>query len=945
MDSVKGLKIIHLNIRSLLSKIDLLRIWVEQHQPSVITISETWLTNTISDNEIKLTNYILYRADRGTRGGGVATYVSSALASEVIVPTVEPSHFESIFIKVILHENKYITIGNIYRPPSAPAESFNSIVSTINSINDKNELILLGDFNKNWTDKSSNTAKNILGNLNLTQLITEPTRVTPTTQSLLDWILVSHPNRFIKSGILPDSFSDHCIIFCTWKIKLPKLPPKFINIRQYKKININQFINDLISVNWDRFQIIPNVHEAWNFFHSEFMKIVDRHAPFKTIKVKGSHLPWVSSELISIFRQRDMAWGTYRQTKNIADWERYRLLRNKSKTMCRNAKSNHFKESFSHDNINSKEFWKKIKTLTNESKTNNLNKLKVNNTVLHNPLSVAQAFNQHFSSVCAPTLSHPYVISNNTPPCHSTFSFKPITPVEVMNAINELKVSSGAGLDGVENKFLKIASHILMYPLCDLFNLSLSTCEIPTIWKCSRITPIHKAGSELDPNNYRPISIICSIAKVFEKLIHKQLSNYLSNHNILSPVQSGFRANHSTTTTLLKLTNDIFSSSSTGKLTGALFIDLSKAFDLVDHYLLLDKLYSIGLSRKSLLWFSSYLHNRKQCVVIQGNKSELAVQERGVPQGSTLGPLLFTIFINDLPSILSDCSVQLYADDTVIYTSQPTLPQIQSTIQSNFNYLETWLSANRLIINKTKTNTMLFGTNHNLKTIANNNQPFTISCIDGTQILKVDKIKYLGLWLDSELSYKCHIDNLVRKINYSTSVLYRNRNCFTFSARKKIVLQAVLPIMDYADIVYQTTNKTILHPLNTVYNRLCRFVLDCPFMTHHCILYENLNLTSPTVRRQQHWLQFIFKSIHFNYPQYLKQYLVPYSSQHQLRHTSQIYFKVPPRLTNLVGKKSFMYKAPTDWNNLPIHIRSITSFRMFKTALSSHLETTCTCIN
>ena len=138
MDSVKGLKIIHLNIRSLQSKIDVLRPWVEEHKPSVITISETWLNNNISNNEIKLTNYVLYRADRCTRGGGVATYVSSTLASELIVPTVEPSLFESIFVKVIFHENKYITIGNINRPPSSPVESFNCVVSTINSINDKN---------------------------------------------------------------------------------------------------------------------------------------------------------------------------------------------------------------------------------------------------------------------------------------------------------------------------------------------------------------------------------------------------------------------------------------------------------------------------------------------------------------------------------------------------------------------------------------------------------------------------------------------------------------------------------------------------------------------------------------------------------------------------------------------------------------------------------------
>ena len=151
--------------------------------------------------------------------------------------------------------------------------------------------------------------------------------------------------------------------------------------------------------------------------------------------------------------------------------------------------------------------------------------------------------------------------------------------------------------------------------------------------------------------------------------------------------------------------------------------------------------------------------------------------------------------------------------------------------------------------------------------------------------------------------------------------------------------------MDYADVVYQTAPKTNLQPLNTIFNHLCRFALGCPYLTHHCTMYENLNFLSPTARRQQHWLQFIFKCIHFNYPQYLKQYLDPFTSNHHLRHSAQIYFKVPTRVSTAVGKKSFRFKAPTDWNNLPVQIRSITSFHLFKTALSSYLEITCSCFH
>ena len=193
-----------------------------------------------------------------------------------------------------------------------------------------------------------------------------------------------------------------------------------------------------------------------------------------------------------------------------------------------------------------------------------------------------------------------------------------------------------------------------MYPLCDLFNLSLSTCELPQIWKCSRITPLQKSTDVLEPNKYRPISIICCITEVFENIIYNQLSSYLNSYNLLSPSQSGFCSNHSTITALLKLSNAIYSATNNSNLTGAVFIDVTKAFDLVDHYHLLDKLHSVGLSHNALLWFHTYLHNRKQCVVIQGTKSDTLVQQRGMPQGLTLGPLLFPFsWIKSLPSVLN----------------------------------------------------------------------------------------------------------------------------------------------------------------------------------------------------------------------------------------------------------------------------------------------------
>lgn len=212
------------------------------------------------------------------------------------------------------------------------------------------------------------------------------------------------------------------------------------------------FINDLISINWDRYRLIPNVQDAWDFLHSEFTEVVDRHTPWKILKVKGRHLHCISAELISLFRQRDKAWAKFRQTRENADWETYRQLRNMSKTLTCNAKCNYYKECLSNNFKNPKQFWNSIKAIINTSNKCHINQIRDGNIIIHDPLSIAQVFGQHFSSVCCDLIpDSSYTDSFNISSCHSTFSFTKITPTEVLNAIKQLHSSSGAGL-GLKNK-------------------------------------------------------------------------------------------------------------------------------------------------------------------------------------------------------------------------------------------------------------------------------------------------------------------------------------------------------------------------------------------------------------------------------------------------------------------------------------------------------------
>ncbi|XDV11150.1 hypothetical protein PO909_000166, partial [Leuciscus waleckii] len=654
------------------------------------------------------------------------------------------------------------------------------------SLDCASEKIILGDFNSNWLANSSHKDRNLFNSINLTQLITEPTRVGPSSSSLLDWILVSHPGRILKSGVLPDSLSDHSIVYCIWKIKLPHLPPKLIRVRKWNNVNTEHFTQDILDINWERFQLIPSVEDAWNYFYTEFVEIIDKHAPWRSIKVKGLHLPWIKGDLIHLFKQRDKAWKKYRISNDSADWDAYKELRNKCKTITRNAKANYYKDCLSTDFKNPKQFWKRINSITNKPIKNPISLIRVNNETISEPLLIAEAFSQHFSTVGSsfsfPSHSDVSLTQNRF---NRSFCFNIITPDDVQQVIDGINPGCSAGPDGLEIKFFKLASHVISFPLADIFNLSLATCETPRSWNCARVIPLHKGGDITDINNYRPISIINSVTKIFEKLIFNQLSKYLNDQNVLSPHQSGFRSNFSTTTALLKFTNDILSASDSNMLTGAIFIDLTKAFDMVDHYLLLDKLHAIGLSSDSLLFFNSFLHHRSQCVTFQGSQSGFKIIDKGVPQGSSLGPLLFSIFINDLPQICPDSLIHLYA-------------------------------------------------------------------------------------------------------------------------------------------------------VSVLYNSLCRFVLRCPYRTHHCRMYESLCWLAPKSRRQFHWLLLIFKSLNGLAPVYLTDLLSPYNPSRSLKSLNSRLLVIPRISRTTKGGRAFSHLAPKLWNSLPDTVRCSDSLSQFKTRLKSH---------
>ena len=337
-----------------------------------------------------------------------------------------------------------------------------------------------------------------------------------------------------------------------------------------------------------------------------------------------------------------------------------------------------------------------------------------------------------------------------------------------------------------------------------LLNLSIETGAVPSEWKQAKVVPLFKSGSKDDLDNYRPISILPILSKILEKAVFHQLHSYLSENSLLSPYQSGFRENHSTQMAVTFLTDKIRGNMDKGLLTGAAFIDLKKAFDTVPHDGLLNKLYRYGIQDQPLSWFESYLTNRTQRVSIENHLSSAANVSSGVPQGSVLGPLLFILYINDLPLAVGLSSVMLYADNTVIFTAASNIDQLQLTLSLDLNNVSNWLTANGLFLNLKKTEYVFFGTRQRLV----RSESHSPLCMEGKKVNQVKSFKYLGVLLDECLSFNDHISYLRSKVASRLGLLSRLRGCLTTEAANKIYLSPVLPILSYCDMCFCPLGST-----------------------------------------------------------------------------------------------------------------------------------------
>ena len=450
------------------------------------------------------------------------------------------------------------------------------------------------------------------------------------------------------------------------------------------------------------------------------MECIDRHAPLRHKRVGNKRSPWITSQLQREMRKRDYLKQKAIREDNYQIWEQFKQARNHTNNLIKTAKREYFVNNFEINKSNSKETWNLINQLSSRSskKSVNISEIKTGTNVINTPTELAETFNLHFSTV-GKKLAAEIPNENMEPEAYMQctqhrFSLKAPTVSTVYKLLENINVRKATGLDGVSNKLLKFAAHIVAPSLTEIFTTSINTGIFPTEWKTARVTPIFKKGKKKDLNNYRPISVIPTVAKILEKIVYEQLFSYFNDNNLLTSCQSGFRSFHSTLTALTEATNSWSVNIDNGLLNGVVFLDLKKAFDTIDHSIILRKLQFYGIEQESLRWFQSYLDDRKQVCCVNGHMSNSRSVSCGVPQGSNLGPLFFLIYINDLPTYLSTASPRMFADDTNVSLASSTLFELENVLNQELQSLDIWLRVNKLSLNIAKTEFMIIGSRQRL---------------------------------------------------------------------------------------------------------------------------------------------------------------------------------------------------------------------------------------
>ena len=933
------MKVIVINFQSIKNKKEEVLNLIDQADPSIILGTETWLTPQVSSSEIFPPNYEVIRKDRKDGYGGVLIAVKKDYTANIIE---DNSSNECSFVRLNLGPHTSLFVGSVYRPPSSDLTYMDQLCGQIENLYQNNKKAVFwigGDTNLpdiNWKDLTAQGNRvnsdingrflDMLQNCGMEQIVQFPTR----GENTLDIFATNRPGLINRCTPIP-GLSDHDAIIIESSATAQRNKPVKRKIHLWKRANLPALKSSCLAFQRNFFNKFNNLaannsgpltETMWNDIKQNLQNIIETNVPSKQTSIRFSQ-PWINSDIKRLSRKKRKLYNIARRTQDPSDLQRYKNIKTTTREACRKAYKDYIEHVISPDcTSNPKRFWSFINSKKTESV--GVSALKSTDGLTYSDtMTKANILNNQFSSVfntneCTSNIQEVKNVS-------TTMDKIIVTENGVAKLLKNLKIHKASGPDGLSTRLLKELANELAPIFTALFQTSLSEGTLPSEWKKADVVPIYKKGAKNKAENYRPVSLTSVTCKLLEHIITSNMMRYLERNNILTDLQHGFRRKRSCETQLITTVQDLAKTMDDKGQTDLILLDFSKAFDKVPHVRLMHKLHQYGIRGSTHKWIKDFLSNRSQEVVLEGKRSLSAPVNSGVPQGSVLGPSLFLIYINDLPSYLSQGSTaRLFADDCVLYRTINNTEDAKK-LQIDLNELQRWERDWLMEFHPQKCQVL-----H----ITNQRNPIKSSYTIHNQILNpVDSAKYLGVTLNNKLSWNPHINQITKKANNTRAFLQRNIHQCPSSTKALCYKTLVRPQLEYASTVWDPFTSTNRDQIEMVQRRAARFVTGNYHRTSSVnAMLEKLKWETLEHRRKIAKVLMIYK-IKRELVACTSNILVPATTT-TLRGHDQKY--LVPYTRTQVYMESFYPDAIRIWNNLPPEAVACKTYEAFKTAIAKH---------
>ena len=849
------------------------------------------------------------------------------------------------------HDNKTYTFCTCYRHPGGNITHFvSALESSIQTMSSKAVCFFCGDINIDLLQADSCKMYDEYLKLMLCSQfipsITLPTRITDYSITLIDHIFVRLPEKMlankIKSGNLFCDISDHLPNFCCIEGKNIQISKDRPMVRMYNSRNFDNFHQALASADLSSIYSSDDPNHAYEQFINIFKQLHKTHFPLvKLSRKRMKDKSWITPGIKTSIKHKNVLLRKYIKKQSPALKSRLKRYKQILGNIVHRAQREYYDNILSDRQTYAKNAWKIINETTGKKskKSTLIEHIVYDGQQRTTNQDIANAFNDYFSTVGAKLAQQINVPGNDndinqylTNPQHNSLFLSPISDNEIQNEILKLKIGKSAGLDEIPNKLVKSTSQFITPFLTHIFNLVLSKGKYPDLLKVAKVIPIYKKGDSTLPENYRPISLLSCFNKLLEKMIEKRIKNFLLQNNSLYDYQFGFRTGYSTSQALLEISHTIYSQLNNNNNILGLYLDLKKAFDTVDHTILLQKLSHYGIRGNAHALMKSYLLNRKQTMYVNRVYSGQKNITTGVPQGSVLGPLLFLIYVNDIQTADPGCSMRLFADDTNVFIHDKNCMNLTIKASQTISNLQKWFNINKLTLHLGKTNYTVF----HCKRDHNKCCPDHFY-VNQTKICRASSVKYLGVLIDEDLSWKDHIQDLTNKLVKYTSIFFHIREKIPPAVALQMYYGLVYSRLSYGIEIYGMAKSSTISPLQVMQNRLLKILTfkHRRFPTNS--LYQELEILKVSDIHNLRLYVMIYKYVTGKLPEIFNNIFQDSESQPGTINTRNNSLFNVTRQNNIYGKLMLNNYGFNLWQRIPISIKQSTTLSSFKSAVKKYL--------